>query len=107
MALKIEASQISLSGMITSDRRLCLAADEKTVVEDGDADARFLLCSAGGEIPPATVKRLGLEVTDGKVAQSGGGLDDAEDDAEDKQGEKPEDKSRTAAEDKGRKGRGK
>jgi hypothetical protein len=70
MALKLEASQVSPAGTITSDRRLFLRADEKTVVEEGHQDARFLLASEGGEIPADKVKQLGLSVTDGKVTQS-------------------------------------
>jgi hypothetical protein len=73
MGLKVatEASQVAPgAGTITSDRRLYLAKDEKTMVEEGGEEARYLLVAEGGEIPPDTVKRLGLEVKGGKVTQS-------------------------------------
>lgn len=52
---------------IIADRRLWLAADRTSVVEDGDARAAFLLAGPGGEILAAEVERLGLAVDDGRV----------------------------------------
>lgn len=56
------------AGGIVADRRLYLAADKATVVEDGDPRAAFLLCGVGGEIPAKEAERLGLSVQDGRVA---------------------------------------
>lgn len=43
-----------------SDKRLYLAADGETVVEDGDARANTLLVGAGGEIADDDARRYGL-----------------------------------------------
>lgn len=52
---------------IIADRRLYLAADRTTVVEEGDRRAAFLLAGQGSEIPAAEVERLGLSLDDGRV----------------------------------------
>lgn len=72
MGFEFKAIQASpgTSG-ITSDRRLYVADDDQTVVEEGDRKARFLLCAAGNDIPADTVKRLGLSVEDGRVVYPG------------------------------------
>ncbi len=48
---------------IIADRRLWLSEDGVTVLEDGDPDARFLLCAAGTHIPDSDAERLGLSLT--------------------------------------------
>lgn len=55
-----------MPGLI-ADRRLYLAADNETVVEDGDPRAAFLLSGPGGEIPGPEVERLGLTGKDDKI----------------------------------------
>lgn len=45
----------------TSDRRLWLTADRERVVEDGDAEAAFLLVGKGGELSDAEAKQYGLK----------------------------------------------
>ncbi len=62
--------QTVTSGFWTADRRLWLTAGDTdefghtargdTVVEDGDPDARFLLCSPGDEVPMSVITDLGL-----------------------------------------------
>lgn len=42
------------------DRRVYLTADRERAVEEGDPDARFLLCPAGGEVALADAMRFGL-----------------------------------------------
>lgn len=42
------------------DRPLYLTEDKKTVVEEGDPRARFVLGVAGSEIPDEQAKELGL-----------------------------------------------
>jgi len=54
---------------IKADRRLWLTADEKTVVEDGDPRARFLLAAPGRVIPEKEVARLGLTLGKGGKVQ--------------------------------------
>ena len=44
-----------------ADRRLYLTADRQRVVEEGDAEAAFLLVPEGEEIPEDEVERLGLK----------------------------------------------
>jgi hypothetical protein len=57
---------------IVADRRLYLTLDEQTLVEDGDATARFLLAAPGGAIPGSEVDRLQLVVVDGRIEQARG-----------------------------------
>jgi hypothetical protein len=52
---------------LRADRRLYLAADQQTVVEDGDPRAAFLLATPGTEISEADAKRLGLSEEEGQV----------------------------------------
>ena len=54
---------------IIADRDLYLAADEHTIVEKGDAKARFLLAARGSQIDPPAVQRYGLSAKGGKVSQ--------------------------------------
>src|SRR3954468_11491512 len=54
---------------LTGDRRLYLAADGHTLVEEGDARARWLLCATGHAIPGPDVERLCLALVDGRVVQ--------------------------------------
>lgn len=49
-----------MSGAIRSDKRLYLVEDKSRVVEEGDPDARWLLCPAGGDVPHALAERYGL-----------------------------------------------
>lgn len=70
----LEVNKLSREGSgvpVVSDRRLLLASDNNTVVEDGDQRGAFLLCGAGGEIPAVEAARLGLNVVDGRVVQGG------------------------------------
>jgi hypothetical protein len=46
--------------MFRSAERLYLTEDRKSVVSEGDANARFLLVAEGGEIPEADAKKYGL-----------------------------------------------
>lgn len=67
---------------ITADRRLYLAADRQTVVEEGAPECAFLLASQGSVIPTAEAASLKLSVVGGKVVQGasavlGAGSDDA------------------------------
>lgn len=79
MALEIRNAERASAGGIVADRRLYLTKDTATrvdaepgqrVVEEGDADAAFLLVGPGGTIPADQVAALGLELEDGKVVQS-------------------------------------
>jgi hypothetical protein len=56
-------------GNIRSDRRLCLAADDKTMVEADDPRAVKLLCAAGHEISAKHAAELRLMIIDGHVVQ--------------------------------------
>jgi hypothetical protein len=55
---------------LVADRRLYLTRDEKSVVEEGDASAAFLLAASGSAIPGVEVDRLGLSVVEGRVVQA-------------------------------------
>lgn len=57
---------------VISDRRLYLTADNDRIVEEGDADARFLLAGAGGTIKAAEAKRLDLGTKNGRITYLGG-----------------------------------
>lgn len=54
---------------LVADRRLYLADDSATVVEAGDARARFLLAAKGHAVPAADADRLHLAIVDGRVVQ--------------------------------------
>jgi hypothetical protein len=54
---------------LVADRELLLSADKSQVFEEGDPAGSFLLAAAGGVIPAAEVKRLGLSVREGRVGQ--------------------------------------
>lgn len=49
-----------MSGAVKMNRRLYLVEDKSRVVEEGDPDARWLLCPAGGEVSHADAMRYGL-----------------------------------------------
>ena len=85
MGFKVVPASEAPSGGITSDRRLFLADDEKTLVEDGDPRARWLLCAPGNQIPAADAKRLELAVEDGHVVQRREGESKERQPGEDKQ----------------------
>lgn len=71
MTLQIVTGLVAMASII-SDRRLFLAADKQTVVEDGDPEAAYLLAGEGCEIFTDEVQRLGLTVDDdGKVVLPG------------------------------------
>lgn len=46
---------------VTVDRRLYLAADNETLVEDGDPNAAFLWASEGDEVSDDEAKRVGYK----------------------------------------------
>lgn len=46
--------------MFTSTKRLYLNADKSKVVEEGSAEAAFLLVAAGAEIPLEEAEKYGL-----------------------------------------------
>jgi hypothetical protein len=46
--------------MMRAEKRLYLTRDRSRVVEEGAADAAFLLAAQGAEIPDAEARRLGL-----------------------------------------------
>ncbi|WP_433233718.1 hypothetical protein [Actinomadura nitritigenes] len=75
------------------DRRVYLTADKSRAVPEGDPDAAFLLCNAGGEIPRDQAERLGLLDTPPGEEEDGR----AEGDAGSKAGRRPADKSRRPA----------
>lgn len=54
---------------LIADRRLCLAGDQKTVVEEGDPRAAFLLVAEGSVIPTIDASALGLSVVGGRIVQ--------------------------------------
>lgn len=54
----------------TSDRRLFLAADGVTVVEEGDARAATLLVGEGGQLSDADARRYGLIADEAKAKAS-------------------------------------
>lgn len=56
--------------MITVDRRLYLAADRKTLVEEGDPRAAFLWAGAGTEVTREEATRVGYTPDDKKAAAS-------------------------------------
>jgi hypothetical protein len=52
------------------DRRLYLAADRRTLVEDGDPRAAFLWAGAGTEVDNPECERVGYKPDKGKAASS-------------------------------------
>lgn len=69
MAFEMHTPERDEGAPLVADRRLYLAADEQTVVEEGDARSAFLLCAAGAEVPAPDVRRLGLAAVDGRIVQ--------------------------------------
>ena len=70
MALELvtgEAAQQLCAIALVADRRLWLTQGKDEVVEDGDPRAAFLLVGAGGGIPAAEVRRLGLRAEGGRI----------------------------------------
>lgn len=53
------------------NRRMYLTADRRRAVPEGDPDAAYLLCPAGGEVSRADAERYGL-LEDDKAADEGG-----------------------------------
>lgn len=49
-----------MPGLFKTDRRIYVDSKQKRVVDEGDPKAAYLLAPAGGEIPEATARRLGL-----------------------------------------------
>jgi hypothetical protein len=98
MGFKIEqdASQAP-NGAITTDRRLFIAEDQKTLVEEGDVRARTQLAAPGHLIAAKDVERLGLALEAGRVIQPSKQETPAE---ESKQREPAEDKQRAPGENK-------
>lgn len=66
MALTIDELRhnIDQPGGYVSDRRLCLAEDGETIVEETDPRARMLLVPKGGTVPRAVAIKLGLLAAD-------------------------------------------
>lgn len=56
---------------VISDRRLYLTVDQKRVVEEGGAGARFLLAGAGCTIKGEEVERLKLGTKNGRITYKG------------------------------------
>jgi hypothetical protein len=71
MAIKVNTLRQKAEAMkgLIADRRLWLAADKKTVVEDSDPRAAFLLCAPGQTVSQADCDRLGLTDKAGKLVQ--------------------------------------
>jgi hypothetical protein len=63
----------------TSDKRIWLNADKSAVVEEGSADARFLLVGEGGTVPDDVAKQYhlgkGLDKVDAADAGPAGPAD--------------------------------
>lgn len=79
----------------TADRRLYLAVDRLTVVEEGDQRACFLLANTGDDITKEQARTLGLEYEDGKIVTP-----ESKKDAAAKAARKAEDKAARKSEDK-------
>lgn len=77
------------------DRRMYLTADRSRAVPEGDPDAAFLLCNAGGEISKQQAERLGL--LDAPTKEKGGDEEDGGAPPASKAGRRPADKSRRPA----------
>lgn len=89
MALEIRRSGNQSGGpSLTADRRLYLATDGVTVVEESDPRAALLLAGAGCEIPIPDAQRYRLSLVDGRVVQER----DATAEPKRKEAPKPEDK---------------
>lgn len=71
MALKIEKGDPMKKPKppLTADRRLFLDHTRERVVEDGTADAAYLLVGAGCELAAEEAERLGVRMVDGKLRQ--------------------------------------
>lgn len=78
MALEIRRLNQGTPAGIVADRRLYLAKERQTaidavagqdVVEEGDPRAAFLFATPGTVIPAEDVKRLRLELVEGRVVQ--------------------------------------
>ncbi len=83
-----------------SDRMLWVAADEKTIVEHGDALAAILLTGPGKPISDTDVKKFRLVCdADGRVSQASAETPKAEE-PEAKEQSKPEDKQQEKQADK-------
>lgn len=54
---------------LVADRRLYVTEDRATLVEEGDARARYLFAAPGHGIPAADVARLSLVMHEGRVVQ--------------------------------------
>ena len=67
--IRDQEEEVAKVGELISDRRLWLTKDRQTVVEDGKAEAAFLLCPEGGAIPAVDAERLGLTLKAGKITQ--------------------------------------
>lgn len=82
-------------------RRIYLTADRKRAVEEGDPDARFLLCTAGGEVALADAKRYGLldepEEAPDEAPEEAPESDAEQQDAPVKAARRPPNKARRAA----------
>lgn len=58
---------------VTVDRRLWLTADRSRAVEDGDPEARFLLCAPGKRVLRAELEAAGVKIgKKGKKGKKGG-----------------------------------
>lgn len=88
---------------LVADRRICLKVDEKTICDETDPDAAVLLVNAGESIDADVVTKLGLIIVEGRVEQSAESPRKEREKAEDKNGDKPEDKSLGPDGDKGAK----
>ncbi len=83
-----------------ADRMLWVAADEKTIVEHGDALAAILLAGPGHAISDTEVKKFGLVCdADGRVSQASAEPPKVEE-PEAKEQPKPEDKQEAKPADK-------
>lgn len=70
MALTINETKGDDMSKVTVDRRLWLAADRETLVEDGDPRATFLWAAAAGrEVPADEAERVGYAPASGESAQ--------------------------------------
>ncbi len=50
--------------MLTADKTYYLTADKSMVVEEGSAEAAFLLVAAGGQISQEEAEKYGLRLAD-------------------------------------------
>jgi len=69
--MRVEIKRLAsaeVSGLV-SDRRLYLAGDGATLVEDGDPQAAVLLATPGDVVPSRRAKELRLAVVGGRLVQ--------------------------------------